>query len=51
VLVNDDGLLCGVVLKVDGQHFNAFYLPRPDRPWDQFPTHQQAVEFLESKVR
>lgn len=51
VLVNDGGLLCGVVLKVGSQQFNAFYLPRPDRPWDQFATHQQAVEFLESKVR
>jgi hypothetical protein len=51
VLMNADGLLCGVVLKVGSQTFQAFYLPRPERHWDRFATHQQAVAFLEGKVR
>ena len=51
VLVNADGLLCGVVLKAGSQTFKAYYLPRPEKPWDRFATHQQAVEFLKGKVR
>ena len=40
-----------MVLKLGSQQFNAFYFPHPEKPWDRFATHQQAVEFIQGKVR